>query len=92
MFALVPGSSGRLHPAGVGEGSSVSMGQQPGAGGCLSVASWSSLQSAGRDPQPCSLRQVSLGALICDGGQRHICSNTMRKYYIMKCSVSIRKD
>lgn len=40
MFALVPGSSSRLHPAGVGEGSSVSMGQQPGAGGCLSVASW----------------------------------------------------
>lgn len=90
MFALVPGSSGRLHPAGVGEGSSVSMGQQPGAGGCLSVASWSSLQSAGRDPQPCSLRQVSLGALICDGGKFAV--TQWKKYYIMKCSLSIRKD
>lgn len=88
MFAVVPGSSGRLHPAGVGKGSSVSMGQQPGAGGCLSVASWPSLQSAGRDPQPRSLRQVSLG----DGGKRRIYSNTVKKYYIMKCSLSIRKD
>lgn len=38
VLAVVPGPSGRLHPAGVGKGSSVSMGQQPGAGGCVSVA------------------------------------------------------
>lgn len=48
----VPGSSGRLHPAGSGESGGVSVGQQPGAGGRVSVAAGSSLQLAGGDPQP----------------------------------------
>lgn len=52
---VVPGSSGCLHPAGVGEGGGVSVGQQPGAGGRVSVAAGSSLQLTGGDPQPCSL-------------------------------------
>lgn len=52
VCAVVPRASGRLHPAGVGEGSRVSMGQQPRAGGRVSVASGESLQSAGRDSQP----------------------------------------
>lgn len=43
VCAVVSGSSGCLHPAGVGEGGGVSMGQQPGAGGCVSVATGSSL-------------------------------------------------
>lgn len=43
VSAVVPGSSGCLHPAGVSEGSSVSMGQQPGAGGRVSVAAGSCL-------------------------------------------------
>lgn len=55
MLAAVPGSSSRLHPAGVGEGRGVPVGQQPGAGGCFSVASRSSLHPAGRDPQLRSL-------------------------------------
>lgn len=43
VFAVVPGSSGRLHPAGVGEGGGVSVGQRSGTGGRVSVATGSSL-------------------------------------------------
>ena len=50
--AAVPGSASRLHPAGAGEGSGVAVGQQPGAGGHVSVAPGSSLYPAGGDPQP----------------------------------------
>lgn len=54
--AAVPGASGRLHPAGVGEGGGVSVGQQPGARGRFSVAAKSSVQPAGADSQSCPLR------------------------------------
>lgn len=57
--AVVSGSSGRLHPAGAGEGGSVSVGQQPGAGRCVPLAAGPSLQPAGGDPQPRPLGQVS---------------------------------
>lgn len=52
VFAAVPGPAGRLHPAGVGEGSRVSVGQQPGAGGRVPLPAGPSLQPAGGDPQP----------------------------------------
>lgn len=43
VCAVVPGPSGRLHPAGVGESGGVSVGQQPGAGGRVSVTAGPSL-------------------------------------------------
>ena len=55
LSVVVPGSSGCLHPAGVGEDSGVSMGQQPGAGGHVPVATGSGLQPSGGDSQPCPL-------------------------------------
>lgn len=54
-FSAVSGFAGRLHPAGFGEGGRVSVGQQPGAGGCVPLAAGPSLQPAGGDPQPCPL-------------------------------------
>lgn len=52
VCSVVPGSSGCLHPAGVGEGGGVSVGQQPGDSGRVSVAAGPSLQPTGGDTQP----------------------------------------
>lgn len=54
-MVAVPGSSCGVHPAGVGEGGSVSLGQQLGTGGRVSLTARQGLQPAGGDPQPCIL-------------------------------------
>lgn len=67
VCAVVPRASGRLHPAGVGKGSRVSVGQQPCAGRRVSFASGESLQSAGGDSQPRPLRWVNtpVAPVVC---------------------------
>lgn len=55
VCATVSGSPGRLHPTGACEGGRVSVGQWPGASGCVPLPAGPSLQPAGGDPQPCLL-------------------------------------